>query len=117
MKANIKLDTLIDLIHEADDENNSYHRLSAQHRRKYGYGVNIDRARTDEERRIAYYYHSSADTGNTVYGIISVLGLDRDQVGRLYTAARAMKRWYEDTEWQRLPSEKLMDRLGKYVMG
>ena len=113
----LNIERLMDFIMEAYDNTADYTKSSRDYYRKHGYGVNIDRAKTPEEKHIAYMYHSSAAADDVVRALMEVLNLDYEQQTRAYSAARALKRWYEKTQWNRLPSSDLIDRIWGYIQG
>lgn len=113
----MNISNLLDHINNANDTYNEYAHESKRYYKEHGYGVNIDRARTKDERHLAWLYHSNDREYIKMTGIWEVLDFDRDQIARAYTAARAIKRWYEQTEWQRMPSEDLLSRLNNFVIG
>ena len=115
---NIDIERLFDLVVEWNDAEYDYRKSSRDLYKKRGYGVNLDKGnKTPEEKHIEYMYHSSNTSSNVITSIIEVMSLDRDQICRLYSAARAYKRWYQDTEWQICMPEELKDRLFAYVIG
>ena len=66
---------------------------------------------------IDYLYHDNDRENTKMYGIFEVLDFDRDQIARSYIAARAIRRGYNSTKWERLPSEELLERLKSFVVG
>ena len=118
MKINFNMDRLMDLMMEADNAAFDYHKSSKDLYRKRGYGVNLDSAKTKEEKHIVYAYHSDEKSSEVVWSIIQVLGFDREQESRLRSAYRALKRWYEkETKWERIAPEELIDRITMFVVG
>lgn len=113
----MNISNLLDHINNANDSYNEYVHESKRYYKEHGYGVNLDRMKTAEERHIGWLYHSNDREDTKMTGIWEVLDFDRDQIARAYTAARAIKRWYEQTEWQRMPSEDLLSRLNNFVIG
>ena len=118
MKINFNMDRLIDLMMEADNATFDYWKSSKVLYKKRGYGVNMDRAETAEEKHIVYAYHSDEKTNNAVWSILQVLDFDQDQQDRLRSAYRAVKRWYEkETKWERCLPDELIERIEKFVIG
>ena len=118
MKINLNIDRLIDMMMEADDATFDYWKSSKVLYKKRGYGVDMDRAKTAEEKHIVYAYYSDEKANNAVWSILQVLGFDREQGKRLRIAYRAVKRWYEkETKWQRCLPDDLIERVEKFVIG
>lgn len=113
----INIDRLIDLVLENSNDTYDYHRSSAIYRRQHGHGVSLDKVTTPEEKHIAYTYHTSDRSCTSVIAVCEVLMMDREQIERLYCAARAMNKWYKATNWERLPSQELQQRLEQYIFG
>lgn len=93
----------------------SYRHLSARYFRAHGHGVNLDRVKTDEEKRVSYAYHEREKAYNAFWSIGSVFGFDRDQFDRLVSAFRALTRWYEKHQWMDCPSAKMKRQLLDYI--
>ena len=118
MNGKINIGSLIDRMIEMNTTEAEYYHSSAVYFRKNHHGVWLDRAMTPEEKHIAYYSHYVDQMNTCYYTLVEVLDLNRDQAERLGKAARAMTRWYEkETQWEKLPSEELLDRIGKYIFG
>ena len=113
----INIDRLIDLVLENSNDTYDYHKSSAVYRRQHGHGVSLDKVTTPEEKHIAYAYHSSDRSYSSVLAVTEILLMDREQIERMYCAARAMNRWYEATNWERLPSQELTQKLERYIFG
>lgn len=113
----MKIDRLIDFMVERDDTENDYAWSSRKYRKKHGHGVWFGNIKTDEEKHIEYAYHNLSSINDAVYSIFEVLGLNTDQRNRAYAAGRFMKRWYEKTGWERIPSEELVNRVWEYIQG
>ena len=111
----INIDRLIDAVLEYMEAENDYMRSSKEYYRKHGYGVRIDKAETPEERHIAYAYHRQSANSDTITVLEEVLSYDTEQCNRLFSAARAARKWYEKTRYERLLPEKLKDRLLAYI--
>ena len=112
------IERLLDKINEANETYETYAHESAKYRaRHYGFGVSFgNRKLNDEELYIRYLYDSDREETYTMQGIFEVLDFDRDQIKRAYIAARAIKRWYNDTNWERCPSDLLLSRLNNFVI-
>lgn len=118
MKINFNVDRLFDLMMEADDATFDYWKSSKTLYKKRGYGVDMDRAKTEEEKHIVYAYHSDEKANNAVWSILQVLDFDREQTSRLMSAYRAVKRWYaKETKWERCLPDDLKERLAAFVVG
>ena len=111
MKIEVNIDNLLDTVMNADSEYQEYRHSIA----RYGKPINLDRLENNEERHIAYYYRSSESSRDQVYTIRNIFRMDGETEGRMYIAARAARRWYERTEWQRFLPEDLQERLGNFI--
>ena len=118
MKVNINMDRIMDLMIEANNATADYYKSSRTHYKKHGYGVQLDRATTPEEKHIVYAYHEDNKTNDAVCSIVQVLGFDREQYSRLRIACRAITRWYErETRWERNAPADLLERISNFVVG
>ena len=113
----INIDRLMDLVLENSNDTYDYHKSSAVYFKAHGYGVRLDKVTTPEEKHIAYTYHSSDRSYTSVLAVCEVLMMDRKQIERMYCAARAVNRWYQRTNWERLMPQDLKRRLESYIFG
>lgn len=113
----MNIERFLDVINEANDACNDYRRSSARYYRDHGHGVRLDAPKTQEERHIAYAFQYDHTEESVVMGIFDVLGFDSDQRERAYSAARAIRRWYNDTDWLFLPKREMLDALMRYIIG
>lgn len=118
MKINFNMDYLMDLMMEADNATFDYYKSSKDFYKNHGHGVNLDHAKTDEEKHVVYAYHSNDKSNEVVWSIIQVLDFDQEQQVRLMTAYKAVKRWYDkETKWQRCLPNDLIERLTAFIVG
>lgn len=113
----INIDRLMDLVLENSSDTYDYHKSSAVYYRAHGHGVMLDKATTPEEKHIAYTYHSSDRSYTSVLAVCEVLMMDREQIERMYCAARAVNKWYQRTNWERLLPDSLRKRLESWIFG
>lgn len=114
----MNISNLLDHINTANDSYQAYVYGSAQYRARHGHGVFFSNRKLDpEEMHIDYLYHDNDREDTKLTGIFEVLDFDRDQIARSYIAARAIRRWYNSTNWERLPSDELLERLKSFVVG
>ena len=115
----INIERLIDLVLENSSDVYDYRKSCAVYFKKHGHGVwlDVDKATTPEERHIKYTYHASDRSNSSILAIAEVLAMDRDQIERMYCAARAVNRWYETTRWEKLLPYELKQRLEAYIFG
>ena len=111
----INTEYLLDAVIEWRDAKNEYYHASKKHYAKYGYGVNIDRPRDDEQKHIAWAYREESSAWRMLDAVMTVTDLDRDERERAYSAARALVRWYIKTKWERIPPASLVEALEKYI--
>ena len=107
----------MDLVIEAYDNETDYRLSCAKYRKSHGYCAYIDmNAGLDAEKQhIIFAEKWSNSSDETVRGIMDVLNMDTDQRARAYASARALKRWYVMTQWERLPSGDLIDRITEWI--
>ena len=110
-------EVLLDTIMQRNTDVYDYYKLSKAYIKEHGHGLNIDRAKTDKERRIAYLSRETWFEDGGIDTCMDLLGYEREQRLMAYKAARALERWYAKTDWQRCPSRDLIDRLQRYVEG
>lgn len=117
MNTNINIDNLLNIVHQYYDAEEEYNRKSKTYLRKHGHGVYFYNGKklTDEEQRIEWACRSHNEMWNVLMYLGDVLELDKEQWARLYIASRALRRWYNDTKWERLPSHELQARLGAFI--
>lgn len=123
MYHSISVDRLIDFVMEWFDANNDYIKSSRAYYKKYHYGVCLNYVgryaetteQEKEELHIQYAYEYEMKTNGCLSALMEVLKMDVDTINRLYSAGRFMKKWYEKTNWERLPSAELEYRIYKYI--
>lgn len=114
----INIDRLFDYMMEADSWKSDYCKSSKDFYKNHGYGASLDRAKTDEEKHIAYAYRNDDKSSEVVWSVIEVLGFDQEQRARLFSAHKAVKRWYEkETHWERCLPDDLIGRLTTFILG
>lgn len=115
----INIDRLMDLILENSSDTYDYRKSSAVYFKAHGHGVWFDNATvpTPEEKHIDYTYHASDRSYSNVLAVCEVLMMDREQIERMYCAARAVNRWYQRTNWERLLPHDLKRRLESWIFG
>lgn len=115
----INIDRLMDVIREAGEYRAAYAKAAHDFYRRHGFRAYIDPRRGMDAESLEIYYKSTYNdrTADAMYACIEVLGLDPEQQERAYAAERALRRWYEQTAWQRCPSQDLLDRIGAWIFG
>lgn len=115
----MNFERLLDHVNEQTESYGAYHLASIQYKKKHGYGCYMDLGRgMDEDKQKVYHaYETDREEWYKLIAILEVLDYDSEQSDRLYKAARALRRWYNRTEWQYCPSRDLIDRLEKWVVG
>ena len=115
MMEKMNIERLIDITIECMESINDYYHSSKKYYKEHGHGVYLDRLITAEEKHIGYCYHrESADT-EKMTAIAEILDLDREAQDRLYSAARAAKKWYEKTKWQYLLKPEMLNQFEQYI--
>ena len=113
----IDMEYLLCCVIEYSDYRFEYYRSSKRYYKKHGYGVRLDNPKTDEERHICYFSKWSNSASDVVYAMRDLFKMDSDMFDRLWSAARAMKKWCVKTNWERCLPDELKDRLKEYVFG
>ena len=113
----INIDRLIDLVLENSNDTYDYRKSSAVYFKAHGHGAWLDKATAPEEKHIAYTYHSSDRSYTSVLAVCEVLMMDREQIERMYCAARAVNRWYQRTNWEKSLPYDLKRRLESWIFG
>ena len=112
----MRIDRVMDYVIEWMDENEDYTKSSRVYYRKHGHGVNLDRTTTPEEKHIVFEYHAESSANHAVFVITECMGWNAEQVCRMYATARALRKWYNRTRWERLPSEEMYNRIERFVL-
>lgn len=114
----MNIERLLDKIIEAMDSTFSYYRESARYRSAHGFGAYFDlRAGLSAEKENLYHkYNRDYEDNSALSAIFEVLDFNSDQIARAYVAARALRKWYNRTEWQFCPGYELKDALEKFVI-
>lgn len=115
----IDIDRLIDYVIESNETCFDYCRSCALYRKAHGHGVYFENGHklSDDERHIQYAYNYNSSAQNAVDALCEVLELDKEASARLYSAARAVTRWYKLTHYERCLPESLLCKLKKYIFG
>lgn len=113
----INMDYLIDQIIYNADCDYDYYKLSRDFYKKYGYGINLDYPNTPEKKAVARAYRRHDRSGTELLACFDLLNIHGEERSRAYSASRAMRRWYEETGYQRLAPDTLLDRIRKYIEG
>ena len=115
MTRKINVDAMMDIVIEAYDASQDYYYSTRRYQRKYGRTVWLDNPKNSEERHIVWAHHADDRAGDKVYALLCALDLEDEEKGRMYSAARALRRWYNETDWEKCPSWSLLKRIGAYI--
>lgn len=113
----MRTDMLLDKVMGLLDAEYDYTKKSRTYYKEHGHGVYFYEGRrlSDEEKAIKWAMQSHEEAKAIVWALQDVLDIDGDRTGRMYAAARALRRWYNDTEWMRNPSEELQNKLKRFI--
>lgn len=111
----INFGDILDTVIEWNDARADYIKSSRKYNEAHGHGVNLDHAKTAEEFHIAYAHRYDQRMDEAVHRVFDAIGLDSDERTRAYSAARALTRWYERTNWERLAPQAMLEALGRYI--
>lgn len=119
MKVDVNFERLFDEILDAWTSKSSYYHASAVYYKKHGHGAYLDyTTKRDEEIEHIRWTSKWNDAGDSVVNaMFGILNLEYADAKKAFAAARALRRWYENTNWQYLPDADLIERLGKFVTG
>ena len=113
----INMNYLIDQINYNAGCDYEYYRLGRNFYKKHGYGVDLDHPNTPEKKAVAYACRLHDRSGAELIACFELLDIHGEERSRAYSAARAMRRWYNDTRYERSAPETLLIRIGKYIEG
>lgn len=68
----------------------------------------------EEKDRKYLYYHSSEEC---LYALKLVFKMNESQIDRMYTAARAFRKWSEKHEWQISMKPEMARQIGEWIFG
>lgn len=113
----MRIDRLFDYMMQEFDADYDYAKRSADYRKAHGYGAYFYNGKklTNEEQMLDYARHNADEAHYISWALQDVLGIEGEQTARLYNATRALRRWYNDTNWEKFPSEELLIRLNNYI--
>lgn len=113
----INFDTIIDYMMEKDGEYAEYRRLCEVYKKNHRISYIDMTLHTQETERIRMHQNFFDRSDAALDAVLAVLEFDTEQEKRLYDIYRAVKKWYEKTEWQRNLPEELVERIEAYVVG
>ena len=113
----INFDRIIGYMMEKDGEYNEYCRLCEVYKKSHRISYIDMELHTQETERIGMYRNFFDRSDAALDAVLAVLEFDTEQEKRLYDIYRAVKKWYEKTEWQRNLPEELVERIETYVVG
>lgn len=108
----IDVERLIDLVGEEHDTYLDYRHKAAK---LYSGGTYEDLKKREKALESAYHYNKRAE--DALQAIVDVFRLDGEQRGRLYIAARAVKRWRIRTDWAWLIPETMQGQIERFIFG
>lgn len=114
----IKIDRLIDKVNEQAEAERDYRHSCRKYRKRHPFKtIHLDNPKNDEERHIIYASGYLDKMNEAVCSLCYVLDFSPEQNERLFKAARAMRKWYEKTEYQFFPSDDLNKRIAAFIIG
>lgn len=108
---NIDIERLIDAVAACNEAYNEYCR-SAKNLYKGPF-----EAITERKNHVNYAREVSDRENSSVYTLIEVFNLDKEAQARLYSAARAVNRWRNATNWARLIPDTMQEQIRRYIFG
>ena len=112
------IERLLDKVNEQAEAERDYMHSCRKYRKLHPFKtVWLDNPSNDDEKHIIYASINLDKMNEAVGSLCYVLDFSPEQNERLFKAARAMRRWYEKTGYQFLPSEDTNKKLLAYVLG
>lgn len=108
---NIDIERLIDAVTAYNDAYNDY-----AHSAKTVYRGPFE-AIGERKRHLEYAREVSDREQSTVYTLIEVFQLDQGAQARLYSAARAVKKWRSRTGWERFIPDEMQKQIKRFIFG
>lgn len=72
---------------------------------------------TERKNHVNYAREVSDRENSSVVTLIEVFNLDKEAQARLYSAARAVNRWRNATNWARLIPDTMQEQIRRYIFG
>lgn len=110
----INFETVLDKALEYYDVEKDLRSSSARHGGIYMYN---GKRYTPAEEHIIHASKEAESLSDQIFFVCTALYMNADMRGRLWAAARALGRWYRETEYNRLPPIDLINRLERFVFG
>lgn len=108
---NIDIERLIDAVAACNEAYNEYCR-SAKNLYKGPFETI-----TERKNHVNYAHEVSDRENSSVSTLIEVFNLDKEAQARLYSAARAVNRWRNATNWARLIPDTMKEQIRRYIFG
>lgn len=108
---NIDIERLIDAVAACNEAYNEYCR-SAKNLYKEPFETI-----TERKNHVNYARKVSDRENSSVSTLIEVFNLDKEAQARLYSAARAVNRWRNATNWARLIPDTMKEQIRRYIFG
>lgn len=114
----VNIEKLIDTVNEMNDATRDWYASNAAYHRAHPFRtVWLDRPANDDEKHIVWAAHQT-DTMRTVFWTLcETLNLTVAEHKRLCSAARALRKWYEKTQWERCPDHDMLKSLENFIFG
>jgi len=110
----INFETVLDKVSEYFEAENDLRRSSAKNGCIY---MRNGKTYTKAEEHIIHASKEAESLSDQIFFACTMLLMNADMRGRLWAAARALGRWYRETEYKRLPPVALINRLECFVFG
>lgn len=108
---NIDIERLIDAVAACNEAYNEYCK-SAKNLYKGPFETI-----TERKNHVNYAREVSDRENSSVSTLIEVFNLDKEAQARLYSAARAVNRWRNATNWARLIPDTMQEQIRRYIFG
>ena len=108
----MNIERLMDIFIEYQDNNYEYWKISTDYYRNHRYGVYIDQAKTPEELKVKYAHDRYQESDRIVQALHEVTGYSWE---RLWIAAKATKKWYEKTRYEKCIPETMQKQIERFL--
>lgn len=72
---------------------------------------------SERKHHLEYAREVSDREQSAVYTLIEVFNLDKEAQTRLYIATRAVNRWRNATNWERMIPDTMQDQIRRFIFG
>lgn len=108
----MNIERLMDIFIEYLDNSYELFKLSTDYKRNHGYCAYLDTAKTPEELKVKYAHDRFYESNSVVQALHEVTGYNWE---RLWIAAKATRKWYEKTRYERPIQETMLKQIERFL--